>query len=152
MCVSMLDNLESNVVTPRPTRTDLPFHEALPALLAQLDALPADAKTAQVRSSTPRATLNALAARLGIGQSHLWRVVNRPNERRPSLELVSRVARELDLPDDYFVETRQATVREYLAAHPQRLNTLYREALREESARISTELPETNVPTKTRPA
>lgn len=65
-----------------------------------------------------------------MAQSHLWRIVNRPDERCASKELIASVARELGLPDDYFIETRAERVADYLRSHPKRLNRLYREAKR----------------------
>ncbi len=111
-------------------RADVPFPEALRAVIAERATLPAVGVGKGGRARHDRATLNALAKRAGVGQSHLWRVVNRPTERRASLELIAKVTRALDLPDDYFLETRTAVVADYVQSHPQRLNRLYAEARR----------------------
>jgi transcriptional regulator with XRE-family HTH domain len=77
--------------------------------------------------------LNALAIRVGVRQSHLWRIVHRPDERRASLELIAKITVALGLPDDYFLETRAAAVDSYLRRHPARLNRLFAEACRIDS-------------------
>lgn len=123
-------NAQPANVTARPTRTDLPFHEALQMLLAARASLPTDVSGAGASMRSRRATLNALATRVGVGQSHLWRIVNKPDERRPSLALIKQVAEVLELPPDYFIETRAAVVSEYLSKHPKRLHRLYAEARR----------------------
>ena len=112
-------------MTDPPPRTDLPFPDALREVLSDRTTLP----TANDAAATPeRATLNALATRIGVAQSHLWRIVNRPGERRATPELIASVARALELPEDYFLETRASRVDEYLRAHPNRLNAMYAEA------------------------
>ena len=121
-------------MTMRSARTDLPFPEALRELLARRSTLPPDPAAGVAAARAERASLNALASRIGVGQSHLWRVVNRPSERRATLDLIRRVARVLDLPDDYFLETRADIVVQYLRAHPTRLNRLYSEAKRSASS------------------
>ena len=124
-------------MTMRSTRTDLPFPEALRELLARRSTLPPDPAAGAAAARAERASLNALASRIGVGQSHLWRVVNRPSERRATLDLITKVARVLDLPDDYFLETRADIVVQYLRAHPTRLNRLYGEAKRSASSHAS---------------
>lgn len=119
----------SAVVTARPSTTDLPFPDALSELLSPRTTLPSDRSSPHGEGSE-QVTLNALAARIGVAQSHLWRVVNRPSERRPSLDLIASVARALELPDDYFLETRAVFVDTYLRNHPTRLNQIYEEARR----------------------
>ena len=111
-------------------RADVPFPEALRTVLAERTTLPAVADQDGTSPQPPRATLNALASRAGVVQSHLWRVVNRPAERRASLELIAKVAGALGLPTDYFLEIRTAVVADYLQSRPQRLNRLYAEARR----------------------
>ena len=116
-------------VTGRGAATDLPFPEALRDVLKRIGKLPADDSVGH-QASDDRATLNALASRIGVAQSHLWRVVNRPDERRATPELIASVARVLDLPQDYFFETRARVVDEYLRSNPRRLNQIYSEARR----------------------
>jgi transcriptional regulator with XRE-family HTH domain len=113
-------------VTTQPPHTDLPFPDALRQVLSDRTTLPTASDAAE---ATPeRATLNALATRIGVAQSHLWRIVNRPDERRATTELIASAARALELPEDYFLETRASRVDEYLRAHPDRLNAMYAEA------------------------
>jgi hypothetical protein len=123
-------------VTDPPLRTDLPFPHALRDVLSDRTSLPT---ASDAGAKTPeRATLNALATRIGVAQSHLWRIVNRPDERRATPELIASVARALELPDDYFLETRATRVDEYLRAHPSRLNAVYAEATDLDSSPSST--------------
>jgi transcriptional regulator with XRE-family HTH domain len=124
-------------MTARPARTDLPFPEALREVLAKRSTLPPDPTAGTAAARAERASLNALASRIGVGQSHLWRVVNRPSERRATLDLISKVSRALELPGDYFLETRADVVGQYLRAHPRRLNRLYTEAKRSSSTHTS---------------
>lgn len=116
----------------RNRRADVPFPDALQALLESSTAAAALTPTAS-RGSRERATLNALANRVGVRQSHLWRIVHQPDERRASLELIAKVAIVLGLPPDYFLETRAAAVEDYLRCHPARLNRLYSEACRSDA-------------------
>jgi hypothetical protein len=116
-------------MTAEPAFTNLPFPEALRDVLSRRTRLPTPARVGS-GPLTERATLNALAARVGVTQSHLWRVVHRPDERRATPELIANVTRVLELPDDYFLETRARRVDQYLRMHPHRLNEIYAEAKR----------------------
>ena len=55
-------------------------------------------------------SVTALAARAGVSQPHLSRVLRRRDYKSVSGELAGRVARALDLPEDYFPEFRERVV------------------------------------------
>lgn len=74
-------------------RTQAPFAEELPRLLKE-------------RGLSQR----ALAKKIGIGQSHLSRIVRGVDYKTPSVDLMRKVAAALDLPAEYFPEFRRALV------------------------------------------
>jgi transcriptional regulator with XRE-family HTH domain len=90
------------------TRSDRPFPEELAAILAE-------------RHISQR----KLAQLIDINPSHLSRVLRGIDRTQPSAELIRRIAHALDLPDDYFLEQRQALVVSRLRGDPKLLNELY---------------------------
>ncbi len=64
---------------------------------------------------------------VGVNQSHLWRVIRRANKKTVSGELAERIALALDLPPDWFPETRQARLFEYVRADIALCDRLYDE-------------------------
>lgn len=77
----------------RQKRTDLPFSEELPRLLAE-------------RGLSQR----ALARSIGVNQSHLSRLAGVDPRLLPSKAVAAAVAEALGLSADYFVEYRRASV------------------------------------------
>ena len=55
-------------------------------------------------------TLRSLADRVGVSPSHLSRVLRQKDYKAASGPLAGRIARELDLPVDYFPEYREHAV------------------------------------------
>lgn len=66
-----------------------------------------------------------LAQLIDLNQSHLSRVLRAANRTRPSIELIERVSRALDLPDGYFPELREAAVIERVKTDPGLRDKLY---------------------------
>lgn len=91
---------------PLPS-THLTFRDELPRLLRE-------------RSLTQR----ELARRVGVNPSYITFVLNA--KRAPSRKLLEATARALDLPPDYFRETRESIVLERLRADPPLLDRVYR--------------------------
>jgi transcriptional regulator with XRE-family HTH domain len=89
-------------------QTDTPFIEELPRLLHDRGM-----------------SLRALAATIGISDSHLSRVLRRADYKTPSPDLTRKVARALGLPPDYFLEFREAYVIERIRSDPKLRNDLY---------------------------
>lgn len=52
----------------------------------------------------------ASAKAVGVSPSHLSRVIRGADGKRPSLDLLQRLAQALGVPTDYFIETRTAVV------------------------------------------
>jgi transcriptional regulator with XRE-family HTH domain len=73
----------------RSGRTDLPFHEALPQLLAEREV-----------------SLRQVARAADVDHAHLVRLVK--ERRSPSADLSERLAEALAVSPDYFVEYREA--------------------------------------------
>lgn len=90
-------------------RTSAPASESLSALLA----------------ARPDLSMRALAKAVGVSPGHLSRVIRGADGKRASLELLDRLARELGLPADYFVETRIARVLLMIHTDPQLTDGLY---------------------------
>jgi plasmid maintenance system antidote protein VapI len=88
--------------------TDRPFTEEVPRLLKER-----------------RMSIRALAATIGISDSHLSRVLRRADYKTPSPDLTTRVAVALGLPVDYFREFREAFVIELIKTDPKLLNRIY---------------------------
>jgi transcriptional regulator with XRE-family HTH domain len=89
-------------------QTDTPFTEELPRLLEEREM-----------------SVRALAATIGISDSHLSRVLRRSDYKTPSSDLTRRVALSLGLPPDYFPEFREAYVVEQVKSDPKLRNELY---------------------------
>lgn len=98
---------EHFTVTRRP-RTDRPFSEELPKLLAERGLSQRD-----------------VAKSVGINQSHLSRLSGRAARQLPSRSLAGAVAAALELPADYFVEYRRAVVIEAMDADAALRERLY---------------------------
>jgi transcriptional regulator with XRE-family HTH domain len=98
-------------------QTDTPFIEELPRLLHDRGM-----------------SLRALAATIGISDSHLSRVLRRADYKTPSPDLTRRVARALGLPPDYFLEFREAYVIERIRSDPKLRNDLYARLIRDPRA------------------
>ena len=86
-------NAAEDLTVKRRARTDHPFAEELPRLLAER-----------------RLSQRALARSVGVNQSHLSRLMGTDAQQLPSRSLAGAVAEALDLPVDYFVEFRRAAV------------------------------------------
>jgi transcriptional regulator with XRE-family HTH domain len=71
-------------------------------------------------------SLRAVAARIGVDQSHLSRGLRAGTSRVISGELASRIAEAIGLPFDYFPETRTAIVRDAIEADPVLRERIYR--------------------------
>jgi transcriptional regulator with XRE-family HTH domain len=89
-------------------RSDRPFAEELPALLAE-------------RGLSQR----KLAQLVDLNPSHVSRVLRGADQTRPSAELIRRITDALDLPSDYFPELREAAVIEKLKTNPKLRDKLY---------------------------
>src|SRR5690242_20140 len=89
----MVCTIRSLIKTVPVDRTQRPFAEDLPPLLAERGL-----------------TLRALARAVGVSDSHLSKVLRQVDYKSVSGDLATRVAIELGLPEDYFPETREAAV------------------------------------------
>lgn len=88
-------------------RTQLPFGEALPKLLLERGL-----------------SLRELSRRLGMNATYLSRV--RRGQKRLPPELPKRVAVTLGLPEDYFLEAREAFIYEAVRRDPDLREEIYR--------------------------
>jgi transcriptional regulator with XRE-family HTH domain len=68
----------------------------------------------------------ALARAVGVTDAHLSRVLRQVNYKTPSPELTRRVATALGLPNDFFVEFREAFVVEEVRRNARLREELYR--------------------------
>jgi transcriptional regulator with XRE-family HTH domain len=100
------------------TRTTRSFTDELPELLRDRDI-----------------SLRALAQMVGVGDDHLSRVVRGARDKRVTGELARRVALALNLPEDYFPETRMEFIVERLGEHPMLRDRVYDQLHGEESSR-----------------
>lgn len=91
-------------------RSQRPFVEEVPALLAERGM-----------------SVNQLAARVQVSQSHLSRVLRKADYQSVSGGLARRVALALELPEDYFVEFRERYVIDAIRRDPELRERLYRE-------------------------
>jgi len=82
-------------------------------------------------------SVRALAATIGISDSHLSRVLRRADYKTPSPDLTRRVALALELPPDYFPEFREAYVVEQIKSDPELRNDLYIRLGRKQGRRTS---------------
>jgi transcriptional regulator with XRE-family HTH domain len=76
-------------------------------------------------------SVRALAALVGVNQSHLSRVLRRADYQTPSGELAERVAVALKLPHDYFPEYRAAFVVDLVRSDASVRERLYRQLTRQ---------------------
>jgi len=72
-------------------------------------------------------SIRELARRSDVTDAHLSRVLRRANYKTPSGELARRVAVALGLPDDYFLEFREAFVIDAVRQSPRLREDLYRQ-------------------------
>ena len=91
-----------------PRHTTRPLAEELPLLLAERQL-----------------SLRSLAARLGLDHGFLSRAVRGADGKVLTLELVRRIAAELSMPPDYFVEVREALVIEKVRSDGELRDRLY---------------------------
>lgn len=91
-------------------RSTRPFAEELPELLWERSL-----------------SLRALAGMFGVGDDQFSRVVRGACGKRVSADLTRRVAKALNLPEDYFMEARIAFVVEHLSDDPALLDRIYDE-------------------------
>jgi transcriptional regulator with XRE-family HTH domain len=89
-------------------KTDRAFTEEVPRLLAQHGM-----------------SIRALAAVVGVSDSHLSRVLRRADYKTPSPDLTKRVAEAFDMPADYFPEYREAFVIDQIRSDARLRNELY---------------------------
>jgi transcriptional regulator with XRE-family HTH domain len=89
-------------------RTDKPFADELPGLLKERGL-----------------SLRKLARQVGVGDDHLSRVVRGARAKKPTADLARRVATALQLPTDYFPETRLDFIVQQLARDPALLDATY---------------------------
>jgi transcriptional regulator with XRE-family HTH domain len=79
-------------------------------------------------------TTNRLAGMVGVSQSHLSRVLTGARRKTVSGELAARIAIALQLPEDWFPETRQQRLLERLKADAELRDRLYDEMLKTPSS------------------
>ena len=96
----------------RPT-TDRPLADELPGLIEEGGW-----------------SVRGLAAKAGISQPHLWRILRRVPGGNPSPAAVIKISRALGLPDDYFPEAREGLVIEAIKADPALRERVYRQLRR----------------------
>lgn len=93
----------------RPSVTQQRLGDALPELLQERDL-----------------SMRQLAARADVNVSHLSRLVNGKAGRSATGELAIKLARALELPDDYFPETREQMVIEAVRTDAALRESVYR--------------------------
>ena len=89
-------------------RTQRPFVEEMPLLLAERNL-----------------SLRAVARESEVSHSFLSRVLRERDYKRASPELARRVAKALDLPEDFFVEAREGFIIERMKGDPRIREELY---------------------------
>lgn len=72
-------------------------------------------------------SLRGLAARCKVDVGFLSRVLRREDGKVAGPDLALKVAKALDLPDDYFIETRRGQVIEQLNQSPDLVDRIYAE-------------------------
>lgn len=70
-------------------------------------------------------SIRAIALSAGVSHSHLGRVLRQSDYKTPSVELCRRLARALDLPDDYWPEYRERVVIDRVRSDPALREELY---------------------------
>jgi transcriptional regulator with XRE-family HTH domain len=68
---------------------------------------------------------NRLAAMVGVSQSHLSRALRRADRKTITGELAARIAVVLQLPEDWFPETRESRLFDHLRQEPALRDRLY---------------------------
>lgn len=91
-----------------PKRATEPLSEVLPGLLAERQL-----------------SLRRLADHCQVDVSFLSRVLRHENGKVAGPDLATRVARALNLPDDYFIEARRGKVIEQLNQSPELVDQIY---------------------------
>lgn len=89
-------------------RTQRPFVEELPALLAERNL-----------------SLRAVSQMSDVSHSFLSRVLRERDYKRVSPELARRIAKALGLPNDFFVEAREGFIIERIKGDPKVREELY---------------------------
>ena len=89
-------------------RASKPFEEEFPRLLSERGL-----------------SLSEVARRAGVDKAFLSRAARATDSKRASAGLCAKVARALDLPDDYFAEVREAWLRQELRRDPAWRDRLY---------------------------
>ena len=82
-------------------------------------------------------SMNRLARLVGVSQSHLSRAVRSADRKSVSGELAERIAKAMELPDDWFPETRRERVLERVRSDPALWERLYDDLFGNESRRDS---------------
>jgi transcriptional regulator with XRE-family HTH domain len=95
-------------VAANPTRTQQPFAEELPRLLAER-----------------KLSMRALAREVGLNPSHLSRGLRNVDNKRVSPQLIRRIGVFFGLPAGYFPEEREAFVIERIRSDPALRDRLY---------------------------
>lgn len=78
-------------------------------------------------------SIRALALKADVSPSHLGRVLRQADYKTPSAELCRRLARALDLPDDYWPEYRERVIIERVRTDPALREELYARVARRSS-------------------
>ena len=68
--------------------------------------------------------VRCLARAAGVSAGYMSRVLREADGKRPSSDLVERVAKILELPDGYFVEQRRGRIFDLLEADPKLVDRL----------------------------
>jgi transcriptional regulator with XRE-family HTH domain len=82
-------------------------------------------------------SINRLAQLVGVSQSHLSRAVRSADRKSISGDLAERIANAMDLPADWFPETRRERVLERVRSDPVLCDRLYDELIAKEVRRAS---------------
>ena len=94
------------------TTTQKSFEQEVPLLLAQRGV-----------------SVRELAALVGVDATFMSKAIRGQGGKVASTALIGKVARALDLPEDYFVELRVDRVLKAMEAHPRLREDLYREVV-----------------------
>jgi transcriptional regulator with XRE-family HTH domain len=91
-----------------PARTQRPFAEELPRLLGER-----------------KLSLRAVARESELSHGFLSRILRERDDKRASPEVARRVAKALDLPEDFFVEAREGFIIDVMKGDPGLREELY---------------------------
>jgi transcriptional regulator with XRE-family HTH domain len=100
-----------------PRRSQVPLVDQLPTLMKERGL-----------------STNRLAGMVRVSQSHLSRVLTGARRKTVGGELAARIAIALELPEDWFPETRQQRLMERLKADAELRDRLYDEMLKTASS------------------